>query len=246
MGSMTDSAREEGPPAREGEPPAREGEPEETPASPRGHRRLYRHLAEAAAVLSALAAVAGVIVAVLDQSADGDSGARRQPSPTRTVPTPADSAPGGWSTFDEPGLTVSFKVPDGWKRVERNATQSRWRSPDDTFSMAVKRDNAWGPTVRETVEGQLTWYRDTGQSEMTDLDATQHRTVHDGRPATWVEIDYRWAPHSPPRKRIELFVPGEAGYVYQLLVDADATPDHLAKLRRLFATARAGFRPDAA
>lgn len=148
--------------------------------------------------------------------------------------------------MDEPGLTVSFAVPDGWKRVVRNDVQSTWRSPDGAFDLSVERDGTYGSTPEDAAAGQLGWYRRTGKSSMADLTAVTHSTRQGGRDALWLEIDYRWEGRSGPRKRVELFVAGRAGHVYQLLVDTAATSANLAEQRRLFGLARDALAVDAA
>ncbi|MET9821840.1 hypothetical protein ABZ038_09490 [Streptomyces sp. NPDC006349] len=71
-------------------------------------------------------------------------------------------------------------------------------------------------------------------------------THQNGREALWLEIDYHWAGQSAPRRRLEVFVAGESGYVYQLLVDTEGTPQRLAEQTRLFSTARANLLIDVA
>ncbi|MFF8695695.1 hypothetical protein ACF08W_26180 [Streptomyces sp. NPDC015144] len=146
--------------------------------------------------------------------------------------------PEGWRRVREAGLTVAFAVPDGWTRTRRNAIQSNWASPDGTHEMSVKRDTSYGATAEAAAEGQLAWYRDTAKSSMAGLTAVRHTTRQNGRAALWLEIDYHWAGQSRARKRVEVFVPGTAGRVYQLLLDTTATTGDLAAQRRLFATAR--------
>ncbi|MGV9505757.1 hypothetical protein ACWDQZ_09135 [Streptomyces tendae] len=123
--------------------------------------------------------------------------------------------------------------------------QSTWRSPDGAYDLSVKRDRTYGSTPQAASAGQLAWYRDTAESSMADIEVTTHKTRQNGRDALWLEIDYHWARQSEPRKRVEVFVAGKAGYVYQLLVDTEATAQRLAEQSRLFATARASLRIDA-
>ncbi|MFF2325219.1 MULTISPECIES: hypothetical protein [unclassified Streptomyces] len=155
-------------------------------------------------------------------------------------PQPSPPAvPKGWHRVDEPGLTVAFAVPDGWNRKERNGIQSTWTSPDRAHDMSVKRDTSYGATAQAASAGQLDWYRDTARSSMAGLKVVTHTTRQNGRDALWLEIDYHWAGQSGPRKRVEVFVAGTAGRVYQLLLDTAADSGKLATQRRLFATARA-------
>ncbi|MGW3968047.1 hypothetical protein ACWEFD_01815 [Streptomyces ardesiacus] len=116
--------------------------------------------------------------------------------------------------------------------------QSTWRSPDGEYDLSIKRDRSYGSTPQAASAGQLAWYRDSAESSMADLEVTTHTTRHNGRDALWIEIDYHWVKQSEPRKRLEVFVAGRAGYVYQLLVDTSATAHRLAEQTRLFATAR--------
>ncbi|MFF0589298.1 hypothetical protein ACFYWD_25410 [Streptomyces sp. NPDC003781] len=122
--------------------------------------------------------------------------------------------------------------------------QSTWRSPDGAYDLSVKRDTSYGSTPQAASAGQLAWYRDTAASSMADLEVTTHKTRQNGRDAVWLEIDYHWAKQSEPRRRLEVFVAGRAGYVYQLLVDTEATPQRLAAQTRMFATARESLRID--
>lgn len=200
-------------------------------------------LGEAAAVVSALAAVVALLFTAFGLSSRGKS-SEPTPMPEQVRALAVSTPPGTWQQISEPSLTVTFAVPGGWKRVETNQIQSRWRSQDDTYRMAVKRDDAWGPTAEKAVAGQLAWYRDTGQSAMTDIKAQTRTVQHNGGDALVLDLDYRWASHSAPRKRVELFVAARDGYVYQLLVDTEATPGRLAELRRIFDTASARFQPD--
>ncbi|MFG3526144.1 hypothetical protein ACGF8B_05330 [Streptomyces sp. NPDC047917] len=227
-----------------------------------------RRSGETAAWVSAVTAVVGLLLAVLGIPLVGGSSVNRTvadhagapaapasstpdrpgspgatdgpgavPSgPSRSGPPPV---PEGWRRVEERGLTVVFAVPDGWTRKERNAIQSNWMSPDGAHDMSVKRDTSYGATAQDASAGQLAWYRDTARSSMAGLKARTHTTRQNGRSALWLEIDYHWAGQSEPRKRVEVFVPGEAGQVYQLLLDTAATPGRLATQRRLFTTARA-------
>ncbi|MFL9656489.1 hypothetical protein ACJ7VE_22555 [Streptomyces sp. PB17] len=121
---------------------------------------------------------------------------------------------------------------------------STWRSPDGAYDLSVKRDRSYGSTPQAASAGQLAWYRDTAASSMAGIEVTTHRTRQNGRDALWLAIDYHWAQQSEPRKRLEVFVAGRAGYVYQLLVDTEATARRLAEQSRLFATARESLRID--
>ncbi|MFE7278045.1 hypothetical protein [Streptomyces sp. NPDC057623] len=105
--------------------------------------------------------------------------------------------------------------------------------------MSLKRDLSYGSTPKAAGAGQLEWYRDTAVSKMADLKVVTHPTRQNGESALWLEIDYHWAGQSEARRRVELFVAGKAGHVYQLLFDTAVTPGKLATQKQLFATARA-------
>ncbi|WP_167396244.1 hypothetical protein [Streptomyces bobili] len=173
----------------------------------------------------------------------GSPGASGEPgtAPAASAPSPSPDVPEGWRRVGEPALTVVFAVPDGWVRRPAGAIQSTWRSPDGTHEMSVKRDTSYGATPREASVGQLAWYRDTAASSMAGLKAVTHTTRQNGKDALWLEIDYHWAGQTEPRKRVEVFVAGSAGHVYQMLFDTAAGPGNLnlATQRGLFATARA-------
>jgi hypothetical protein len=62
--------------------------------------------------------------------------------------------------------------------------------------------------------------------------------------AVWLDLDYHWRGQTAPRKRVEVFVAGDAGRVYQLLVDTTAGGDRLTRQRELFETARAQLVTD--
>lgn len=242
---------------------------------------------ELAAVVSAIAAVIGLLLAVFGvplvggspanraiadgagtpdasaptASASPGTHASRSPSatgsPGTAPPAPSRSSlsppspippippmPKGWHRVSVADLTVSFALPNGWIQEVENGIQSTWHSPDDVHTMSVKRDTSYGSTPRAASAGQLAWYRDTAESSMADLAVTTHATRQNGRDALWLEIDYHWAGQSGPRKRVEVFVAGSAGHVYQLLLDTAAAPEELAEQRQMFATARDRLRID--
>lgn len=163
--------------------------------------------------------------------------ASSQPS-VSSKPSPS-AVPKGWHRVSEADLTVAFALPDGWIQRMKNDIQSNWKSPDDAHDMSVKRDTSYGSTALEASAGQLAWYRDTGKSSMADLEVVTHPTQQNGQSALWLEIDYHWVRQREPRKRVELFVAGQAGHVYQLLFDTAASSEKLARQRQMFATARA-------
>lgn len=220
-------------------------------------RRLS--VGEIAALVSAATAVVGLLLAMFgvplfggassgNRPAAGGAAAASAPpdSTTSTTPTtpPSGAAashsalPSGWRRVDAPGLRAAFAVPDSWTQDVDSDIQSNWSSPDESHAMSLKRDLSYGSTPKAAVAGQLKWYRDASVSRMADLEVVTHPTRQNGKDALWLEIDYHWAGQSEPRKRVELFVAGKAGRVYQLLFDTAATPGKLATQKQLFATAR--------
>lgn len=223
-------------------------------------------MGEIAALVSAVVAVVGLLLAVfgvplaggpspnqpvaLGARAPVTSGVSEIPetpaasassTPTRPAGPRAPSPPAlpsGWERVRAPRLSVIFAVPDGWTQLIDSDLQNNWRSPDQSHDMSVKRDTTYGSTPEAASTGQLAWYRDTAESSMADLTVVTHPTRQSGKGALWLEMDYHWAGQAEPRKRVELFVAGEAGHVYQLLFDTAATPTKLADQQRLFAIAR--------
>ncbi|MFG2550168.1 hypothetical protein [Streptomyces sp. NPDC048581] len=213
---------------------------------------------EIAALVSAATAVVGLLLAMFGVPLIGGSPSGNRPTtaggaaaasaaPDRsastappTDPTAASSAlPSGWRRVDAPDLRAAFALPDSWTQDVDSDIQSNWSSPDENHAMSLKRDLSYGSTPKAAGAGQLKWYRDTSVSRMADLKVVTHPTRQNGKDALWLEIDYHWAGQDEPRKRVELFVAGKAGHVYQLLFDTAATPGKLATQKQLFATARA-------
>ncbi|WP_327358623.1 serine/threonine-protein kinase [Streptomyces sp. NBC_01304] len=249
-------------------------DPSSTTSVTRGKRRFLSSGAAMAAGGAATAIVVAAVTLLLVQPWDGaksaegaeDDGkgtttsapASPGPSPSETpsaseTPSPSASAspsapatppPSGWRRVTEKQLTVALAVPKGWQVHERDRIKTNWHSPDDKFTLGVKRDNAYGPTAAEAAKGQLAWYRKTAESSMAGITTRTHRTRQGDRDAVWLEIDYHWNGQSGPRKRLELFVPGTGGRVYQLHVDNAATPAALAEQREYFDAARAQLRTD--
>lgn len=79
---------------------------------------------------------------------------------------------------------------------------------------------------------------------MADLKVATRPTRQNGREALLLEIDYHCADRSEARRRVEVFVAGKAGQVYQLLFDTVATRERLADQKELLATARAQLQID--
>ncbi|MFJ3927656.1 hypothetical protein [Streptomyces sp. NPDC090022] len=78
---------------------------------------------------------------------------------------------------------------------------------------------------------------------MAGLTSASHPVDHHGRAAVRLDMDFRWQGESAPSRRVELFVAGENGQVYQLL----AEDRHMAQgsgITELFETARAHLRID--
>ncbi|MGW0786728.1 hypothetical protein ACWD04_00375 [Streptomyces sp. NPDC002911] len=230
--------------------------------------RQDRRISETAALVSAVAAVVGLLLAVFGVPTVGGSSVNRSiaedaeapasssgpppmtnspyspavsatPHASRSAgPSPAATLPPGWRVVSAPALKAAFAVPGGWTRKRNSDIQSAWRSQDETHAMTVKRDSSYGPTAEAAAAGQLAWYNDSGESSMADLKVAEHSTRQNGQEALWLEIDYHWVRQSEPRKRVEVFVAGESGHVYQLLFDTVSTPNRLAEQQRMFATAR--------
>ncbi len=174
-----------------------------------------------------------------DSDSDSGSGSgAASASASASASSCSPSLPEDWRRVKEAALTACFGRPGGWSEVPASEVQSTWRSPDGEYDLSIKRDRSYGSTPQAASAGQLAWYRDSAESSMADLEVTTHTTRQNGRDALWVEIDYHWVKQSEPRKRLEVFVAGRAGYVYQLLVDTSATAHRLAEQTRLFATAR--------
>ncbi|QNP75573.1 hypothetical protein IAG44_04060 [Streptomyces roseirectus] len=205
-------------------------------------------MGEIAALVSALAAVAGILLAVFGvPSLHGSTAARPAPPATTAAAVPSPSLPAvprGWRRVKEPELTAAFAVPDGWTRTRKNAIQSVWASPGGTYEIALKRDTSYGPTARAAAAGQLAWYRDEAASSMAGLRATTRAVRQGGEEEVRLELGYHWRGQSATRSRVEVFVAGAAGRVYQLLVDTPAGGEHLVRQRELLETARASLVPD--
>lgn len=203
---------------------------------------------EIAALVSAATAVVGLLLAVFGVPLLGGSSPGRpvgagaaaaSDAPATPRASPSLPLPSGWRPVTAPRLRASFALPDDWTQDRDSAIQSNWSSPDEEHVMSLKRDSSYGPTPKDAVAGQLEWYRDTSESSMADLKAATHPTRQNGKEALLLEIDYHYADRPEVRKRLEVFVAGKAGQVYQLLFDTVATPERLAAQKRLLATARA-------
>ncbi|MDX3384674.1 hypothetical protein PV682_24865 [Streptomyces niveiscabiei] len=218
-----------------------------------------RRLGEIAALVSALAAVAGILLAVFGvpgfpgataarPGAPSTASAAPPPSATTAAAVPSPSLPAlprGWRRVAEPELTAVFAVPDGWTRTKKNAIQSAWASPGGTYEIVLKRDTSYGPTARAAAAGQLAWYREEAESSMAALRATTRAFRQGGKEGVRLDLGYHWRGQSAARSRVEVFVAGEAGRVYQILVDTPAGGEHLARQRELLETAVACLVPDA-
>ncbi|MEU7603847.1 hypothetical protein [Streptomyces sp. NPDC041003] len=104
--------------------------------------------------------------------------------------------------------------------------------------LGVKRDSTHGSTAQAASIGQLAYCRDSAQSKMYDLTADSRPLDQRGRDAVRLDLDFRWEGQRTPARRIELFVAGAGGQVYQLLAD-DIYLDQASDLTELFETARA-------
>ncbi|MFB7179328.1 hypothetical protein ACFCYI_16665 [Streptomyces sp. NPDC056257] len=165
----------------------------------------------------------------------GSAGPGATPTP---APSPPPPLPPGWRRTDAAALTTSLALPDGWKLKEDDAQRANWISPDGRYVLGVKRDSTHGSTAQAASIGQLAWYRQSAQSKMYDLTAESRALDQRGRDAVRLDLDFRWEGERTPSRRIELFVAGERGQVYQLLAD-DLRPDQASALPELFETARA-------
>ncbi|MGW7176652.1 hypothetical protein [Streptomyces xanthophaeus] len=172
------------------------------------------------------------------------------PNPSATLP-PSRSAqqspppvPSGWHVARANALRLAVAVPDGWRPDVDNALQSTWVSPDDRYVIGVKRDDTNGHTAQTAAQGQLAWYAKTEESKMVALTASTHTDTHGEREAARLELDYHWPARETPCHRTELFVAGDGGQVYQLLVNDQQYDEATSDLPQLLSTARAQWRTD--
>ncbi|WP_412079462.1 hypothetical protein ACLF6K_38520 (plasmid) [Streptomyces xanthophaeus] len=184
------------------------------------------------------------------------------PNPPATTPTPPEGSdpsslppsssaeqtpppvPSGWHIVRAKALRLAFAVPDGWRLEVDNALQSTWVSPDDRYVIGVKRDDTNGHTAQTAANGQLAWYAKTEESKMVALTANTHADRQDGKEAARLELDYHWPARQTPCHRTELFVAGDGGQVYQLLVNDQQYDEQTSDLPQLLSTARAQWRTD--
>ncbi|MFE1803543.1 hypothetical protein [Streptomyces sp. NPDC059533] len=182
--------------------------------------------------------------------------------PTATSPTPPEGSaptspppsasgepapppvPSGWHIVRAKALRLAVAVPDGWKPDVDNALQSTWVSPDNRYVIGVKRDDSNGHTAPAAAVGQLAWYGRTQESKMVALTSETHADKQAGREAVRLEMDYHWPGQESPCHRTELFVTGDGGQVYQLLVNDQQYNEQTSDLPQLLATARAQWRTD--
>ncbi|MFD7259244.1 hypothetical protein [Streptomyces sp. NPDC059874] len=236
---------------------------EETPST--GGTGRTRRMAEVAAVVSAATAVAALIFGLAGKDVSparhagapgGTPGTSLPPAetpsagPTATAtpappattgsapPTTPPPLPEGWHSVTAAALTASLALPDGWKVKDDDALHVNWISPDGRYVIGIKRDGTHGSTPQAASIGQLAWYRNSAESKMLDLTAASRTLDQGGRPAVRLDLDFRWEGESAPSQRIELFVAGAGGQVYQLLAE-DKHPDKTSALTELFDTARA-------
>ncbi|MGR4884054.1 hypothetical protein ACIPUC_32205 [Streptomyces sp. LARHCF249] len=184
------------------------------------------------------------------------------PDPPATTPTPLEGSvpaspppsssgeqtpppvPSGWHIVRAKALRLAVAVPDGWRPDVDNALQSTWVSPDGRYVIGVKRDDSNGRTAQSAAMGQLAWYGKTEESKMEALTAETHADGQGGKEAVRLELDYHWPALEVPCHRTELFVAGEGGQVYQLLVNDQQYDERTTDLPQLLATARAQWRTD--
>lgn len=110
--------------------------------------------------------------------------------------------------------------------------------------IGVKRDNSNGHTAQTAAQGQLAWYAKTEKSKMVALTARTHTDTQGGKEASRLELDYHWPAREAPCHRTELFVAGDGGQVYQLLVNDQQYDERTSDLPQLLSTARAQWRTD--
>ncbi|MEU3777887.1 hypothetical protein AB0F11_32780 [Streptomyces sp. NPDC032472] len=135
-------------------------------------------------------------------------------------------------------------MPDGWPVEAKDELRRNWKSPDGAHVLGCKRDAFHGTTAAAAADGQLAWYGTTAESKREDLEVKRTTTTQGGREAVVLTLDHRRPGRSGPRRRIGLFVAGDAGQVHQLFVDGDAGSGRPAEQVRLFDTARAQLRTD--
>ncbi|MFG2753843.1 hypothetical protein [Streptomyces xanthophaeus] len=237
-----------------------------SPASGRAPRTGRRGRWSAPAQWAALAALVAVLVLANHYggssqtsdaaSAPGDT-AQEQPIAAPAPPNPSaaqppsssaqqspPSVPSGWHVVRANALRLAVAVPDGWRPDVDNALQSTWVSPDDRYVIGVKRDDTNGHTVQTAAQGQLAWYAKTEESKMVALTASTHADTHGEKEAARLELDYHWPARETPCHRTELFVAGDGGQVYQLLVNDQQYDEQTSDLPQLLSTARAQWRTD--
>ncbi|MCB5179608.1 hypothetical protein [Streptomyces antimicrobicus] len=166
------------------------------------------------------------------------------PAPDRPAQPSPPPVPSGWHVVRAKALTLALAVPDGWKLDVDTALQATWVSPDGRYVIGVKRDSSNGRTAQSAAVGQLAWYRRTEESKMEALTATTHADRQGDRDAARLELDYHWPGRDVPCHRSEVFVAGEHGQVYQLLVNDQQYDARPSQLPQLLATARAQLRTD--
>ncbi len=169
----------------------------------------------------------------------GTATSRPTPTPVDTPPAP----PAGRHRVDAAALTASPALPDGWKIKDDDALHVNWVSPDGRYVIGVKRDSTHGSTAQAASIGRLAWYRKTAESKMADLTARSGTLEQGGRDAVRLDLDFHWEGAGSPVRRIELFVAGEQGQVYQLLVEEQHL-DGTSALTGLFETTRTHLRTD--
>ncbi|WP_405704986.1 hypothetical protein OG264_00925 [Streptomyces xanthophaeus] len=164
--------------------------------------------------------------------------------PSSSAPQSPPPVPSGWHVVRANVLRLAVAVPDGWRPDVDNALQSTWVSPDDRYVIGVKRDDTNGHTAQTAAQGQLAWYAKTEESKMMALTARTYADTHGGKEAARLELDYHWPARETPCHRTELFVAGDGGQVYQLLVNDQQYDEASSDLPQLLSTARAQWRTD--
>ncbi|MGW6705926.1 hypothetical protein ACWGDE_13695 [Streptomyces sp. NPDC054956] len=173
-----------------------------------------------------------------------EGSAPASPPPSSSGEQTPPPVPSGWHIVRAKALRLAVAVPEGWKLDVDNALQSTWVSPDERYAIGVKRDDSNGRTAQSAAAGQLAWYGRTEESKMVALTAETHADGQGGKEAVRLEMDYHWPAREIPCHRTELFVGGEGGQVYQLLVNDQQYDEQASDLPQLLSTARAQWRTD--
>ncbi|MFE6911470.1 hypothetical protein [Streptomyces erythrochromogenes] len=196
--------------------------------------------------MAAATALAALVFAVvgLTGGTGGRGGTGGAGGTTRSAGPPgATSAPPAERPSASPTVTAPTVAPTTPQARPTPALRVNWISPDGRYVIGVKRDSTHGSTAQAASIGQLAWYRMSAESKMQDLTSRSHPVDQRGTNAVRLDLDFRWEGESRPSRRLELFVAGEHGRVYQLLAE-DKHLDRSSELTTLFETARTHLHTD--